>query len=173
MISSPLHTCVHCILRITDLSSCLHTCTLWCPRWNVHLNRQSSDWFVTLLHYLFSNKNTLGFWLPNQNYTNILLPEWAAVCHVFLPRQHAVANLVGSWADCPRSWKNAGSGGTLKNPHCEDCLFWYYSSFIQNSIFILNHDYAWHKGPETIITLCLKCLLLYFSLLWNNLIILE
>ena len=56
MFFSPLHTCVHCISRITDPSSCLHTCTLWRPRWNVHWYRQSFDWFVTLLHYLFSIK---------------------------------------------------------------------------------------------------------------------
>ena len=29
MFFSPLHTCVHCISRITDPSSCLHTCTVW------------------------------------------------------------------------------------------------------------------------------------------------
>ena len=32
------------------------TCTLWRPRWNVHWYRQSFDWFVNSLHYLFSNK---------------------------------------------------------------------------------------------------------------------
>ena len=32
MLSSPLHTCVHCILRIVDPSSYLHTCTLWQTR---------------------------------------------------------------------------------------------------------------------------------------------
>ena len=34
-------------------------CTLWRPRWNIHRYRQSFDWFVTLLHYLFSNKKKI------------------------------------------------------------------------------------------------------------------
>ena len=77
MLSSPLPTCVHCISRIMDPSSCLHTkctCTLWRPRWNIHWYRQLFDWFDTLLHYLFSIKNRLGFWSPNQNYWCLVSP---------------------------------------------------------------------------------------------------
>ena len=89
MFSSPLHTCVHCISKITDPSSSWYTCTLWRSQWNVHWNQQSFDWFVTLLHYLFSNKEDWGFDCQTRT-TNIL--------------SHS----------CPCSWKIAGSGGLCK-----------------------------------------------------------
>ena len=125
MLSSPLHTCVHCIARITDPSSCLHTCTLWCPRWNVHWYRQSFDWFVTLLHYLFSiKKELLIFWYPNERQSAGFPPRWP-------PRGFRITQMRGQfswsrrWADCPLndatescSWKIAGSGEFVKSTLC-------------------------------------------------------
>ena len=51
MFSSPLYTCVHYISRITDPSSCLHTCTLWRPQWNVYLidQRRDREWLSALM----------------------------------------------------------------------------------------------------------------------------
>ena len=119
MLSSPLHTCVHCISRIMDPSSCLHTkctCTLWRPRGNIHWYRQLFDWFDTLLHYLFSIKNRLGFWSPNQNYWCLVSPP------CFFPADHRDSTL---WFEnrpnertesgCPRSWKIAGLGDFVKS----------------------------------------------------------
>ena len=98
MLSSPLHTCVHCISRIMDSSSCLHTCTLWRPLWNVHLYQHSLDWFVTSLHYLFSNKKKISFWLPNQNY-------W------YLVNRTSVSPPCFPLAAAPHGMRIAGSGG--------------------------------------------------------------
>ena len=67
----------------------IHVSTLWRPRWNVHWNWLSFDWFVTLLHYLFLNKKYWGF--GQTRTTNILSPDRVVVRHVFTPRTTATA----------------------------------------------------------------------------------
>ena len=102
------------------------TCALWRPRWNIHWYGQSFDWFVTLLHYLLSNKKKL-----------VAKPELLISCHpnerqpaVLPPRQHPMTwespQMSGqfNWSDCPlndatesgcpRSWKIEGSRGFCK-----------------------------------------------------------
>ena len=102
---------------------CLHTCTLWRPRWNIHWNRQSFYWFVTL----FSNKNDYGFGCQTRS-TNILSPERAVVCRVhrdstcslkivqmsgqFSWSRHWANSLLNAVTENGRlySWKTAGRG---------------------------------------------------------------
>ena len=100
------------ISRITDPSSCLHTCTLWRLRWNVHWYWQLFDWFVTLLHYLFSNEKDQGFGCQTRT-TDILSPERVAVRSVSpavttttAPHDMRIAQMSGQF-----SW----SGGLCKN----------------------------------------------------------
>ena len=114
MLSSPLHICVHCISRITDPSSCLQTCTLWRPRWNVHWYRQSFDRFVFCCIICSQIKKIRVL---------VAKPELLISCHpnerqsaVFSPEDHRDTTpwLENRWLRLSALMKNRGVGGTCK-----------------------------------------------------------
>ena len=121
MFSSPFHSCVHCISRITDPSSCLHTCTVWRHEMYIGIDSHLIDLSLCCIICSQIKKITVL----------VAKPELLISCHPN-ERQYAVCSPVDpvawespKWADnlagrgVDREWlsalmKNRGIGGICK-----------------------------------------------------------
>ena len=116
MLSSPLHTCVHCISRIMDSSSCyIHV------HYGVHcemyicINIRLID--LSLRCIICSQiKERLAFGCQTRT-TDILSTERASVCRVFPSRQH------------PMAWESQGRGDFVKSALCGLYIYWRCTSY--------------------------------------------